>query len=125
LPSASCGVHALGDVGALDGEVVVDEDLVGVEDVVVVHVADAADGVADDLADVDDLVDGLGGAELLVLELRDGDFTTDDDDIALHEGLAGDAALRSILRQASRMASEMVSATLSGWPSPTDSDEKM
>src|SRR5258705_13595377 len=28
-------------------------------------------------------------------------------------------------RQASRTASEMVSATLSGWPSPTDSEEKM
>jgi hypothetical protein len=31
----------------------------------------------------------------------------------------------STVRQASRMASEMVSQTLSGWPSPTDSDEKM
>src|ERR1044071_3768687 len=28
-------------------------------------------------------------------------------------------------RHASRTASEMVSATLSGWPSPTDSEEKM
>src|SRR3569833_4638781 len=31
----------------------------------------------------------------------------------------------SIVRQASSTASEMVSATLSGWPSPTDSEEKM
>ena len=88
------GVHTLSDVGALDGEVVVDEDLVGVENVVHIGVTDATDGVTDDLADVDDLVDGLGGAELLVLELRNGDLTTDDDDIALHEGFAGDAAFQ-------------------------------
>src|SRR5204863_8975798 len=31
----------------------------------------------------------------------------------------------SCARQASSTASEMVSATLSGWPSPTDSEEKM
>src|ERR1041384_7364011 len=31
----------------------------------------------------------------------------------------------SSARHASRTASEMVSATLSGWPSPTDSEEKM
>ena len=40
-------------------EVVVDEKLVGVEHVVVVDVADAADGVADDLVDVDHVVDRL------------------------------------------------------------------
>jgi hypothetical protein len=89
-----CGIHALGDVGALDGEVVVDEDLVGVEDVVHIRVADATDGVTDDLADVDDFVDGLGGTVLLVLKFGDRDFTADNDDVALHEGLAGDAALR-------------------------------
>ena len=86
------GVDTLGDVGALDGEVVVDEDLVGVEDVVGVGVADATDGVANDLADVDDFVDGLGGAEFFVLKFWDGDFTADDDDVAFHEGFAGDAA---------------------------------
>src|SRR5690606_37253367 len=32
--------------------------------------------------------------------------------------------VRSIVRQASRTLSEMKSATLSGWPSPTDSEEK-
>src|SRR5258705_13811150 len=31
----------------------------------------------------------------------------------------------SCARHASSTASEMVSATLSGWPSPTDSEEKM
>src|SRR5512137_3213147 len=31
----------------------------------------------------------------------------------------------SCARQASRTASEMVSHTLSGWPSPTDSEEKI
>ena len=87
------GVHALSDVGALDGEVVVDEDLVGVENVVHIGVADATDGFANDLTDIDDFVDGLGGAELFVLELRNGDLTPDDNDIALHESFAGDAAL--------------------------------
>ncbi len=88
------GIDALSDVGALDGEVVVDKDLVGVEDVVHVGVTDATDRIANDLADVDDFVDGLGGAELFVLELRNGDLTADDDDIALNEGFAGDAAFQ-------------------------------
>jgi len=87
------GVHTLSDVGALDGEVVVDEDLVGVENVVHIDVADATDGFANDLTDIDDFVDGLGGAELFVLELRNGDLTPDDNDIALHESFAGHAAL--------------------------------
>jgi hypothetical protein len=88
------GVHALGDVGALDGKVVVDEDFVGVEHVVIIGVTNAAHSVTDDFADVDDFIDGLGGAVLFILKLRDGDLTTDDDDIALGKGLAGDAALR-------------------------------
>ncbi len=88
------GVHTLRDVGTLGGEVVVDEDFVGVENVVVIHIADAAHSLADDLADVDDLINGLGGAEFFVLELGDGDLTADDDDVALHKGLAGHAAPR-------------------------------
>jgi len=70
-------VDALGDVRRLLGQEVGDEDLVGVEDVVVVHVADVADRGADDFLEVD-----LGlGREL----------AGDDDVVALHEGLAGDA----------------------------------
>ncbi len=85
------GVHALRDVGGLRREVVVDENGVGVEDVVVVHVADVADGVADDLVDVERLVDGLGLAGLFVLQLRQGDLAADDDDVGLYEGLTGHA----------------------------------
>ena len=48
---------------------------------------------ADEWAAHEQRVDGLGGAELLVLKFGDGDFTADDDDVALHESLAGDAAL--------------------------------
>jgi hypothetical protein len=86
------GVDALSDVGGLGGEVVIDENGVGVEDVVVVGVTNVADGVADDLFDVESLVDGLGLTGLFVLELRDGDFTTDHDDVGLNERFAGDAA---------------------------------
>ena len=55
------------------------------ENVVVIHIADLADGIADD---------GV------VIELRlGGDFAAHDDDIALGVGLAGDAAVR-VLREA-------------------------
>jgi hypothetical protein len=87
------GVHALGDVRRLGGEVVVDENLVGVEHVVVVGVADAAHRVADDFFDVDDRSDRL------LADFRDGDLTATHDDVALHEGFAGHAAFR-IDRQA-------------------------
>ena len=40
-------IDALGDVGRLRGEEVVDENLVGVEHVVVIHVADPAHGIAE------------------------------------------------------------------------------
>ena len=69
------GIDALGDVRGLGGEVFVDEDAVGVEDVVVVGVADFADGGADDFGDIDDLVEAFGA------DVGDGDFATDDDDV--------------------------------------------
>ncbi len=79
------GVHPLCDVGRLRGEDVLHENLVGVKHVVVVHVTDLADGIAGDLH---------------VVEFRlGGDLAADDGDIALHVGLAGDAALR-VLREA-------------------------
>ena len=77
-------VDALGDVRGLLGEQVGDEDLVGVEDVVVVHVADVADRGADDFLEVDL---GLGG-----------EFAGDDDVVALDQGLAGDAG-EPVLRE--------------------------
>ena len=70
-------VDALGDVGGLLREQVRDKDLIGVEDVVVVHVADLADGGADDFLKVH-------------FRLR-GEFAGDDDVVALDQGLAGDA----------------------------------
>jgi hypothetical protein len=48
LPSAAARVHALRDVGRLRGDDVHDENAVGVENVVVIDVADLPDGIADD-----------------------------------------------------------------------------
>jgi hypothetical protein len=93
LAGRALGIHPLGDVRALDGQVVRDENLVGVEDVVAVRVADPPHGIADDLADVNHLVDRLGGAFLQVLQLGNGDFPANHDHVALHEGFAGHAAL--------------------------------
>ena len=71
-------IHALRDVGALGGEVVVDENVVGVKNVVVIDIANLAHGLADD---------GV------VIETRPGrDLATDDHDVALHERLAGHPA---------------------------------
>ena len=47
------GVHALRDVGRLLRDDRVDENLVGMEHVVVVHVADFADGVAGDFGEIE------------------------------------------------------------------------
>ena len=63
------------------------------EDVVIVGVADAADGVPNDLFDVDDRADRL------LANFRNGDFTAHDHDVAFYESFAGDPALR-IDRQA-------------------------
>ena len=77
-------VHALGNVGRLAGEVVVDEHPVGVEHVVVVHVADVANGRAH---------------HLLVIELRlRGDLAGDDHHVGFHHRFAGHAALRILLQ---------------------------
>ena len=78
-------VHALRDVRRLRGDGVHDEHLVGVENVVVVDVADVADGLAGDGVEIEL---GLGR-----------DFAADHHDIALGVGLAGDAAV-FVLRQA-------------------------
>ena len=88
------GVHALGNIRRLGGEVVVDENPVGVEHVVVVGVADAGDRVANDLFDVDDRTDRL------FADFRDGDFAADHHEVAFHKRLAGDSAL-GVHREAS------------------------
>ena len=79
-------IHALGDVRRLGGQVVVDENLVSVEHIVVVRVADAAHRVTNHLLDVDHRSDRL------LTNFRNGDFTAHDHHIALHKGFAGHAA---------------------------------
>jgi hypothetical protein len=56
------------------------------EDIVVVGVADAANGFANDRADIHHGVEG--GA----FDFWNGDLATDDDGVAFNEGLAGNAA---------------------------------
>ena len=78
-------VDALGDVGGLLREQVRDEDLVGVEDIVVVHIADFANRGADNF---------------LEINLRLGrEFAGDDDVVALDQRLARDAR-ETVLREA-------------------------
>ncbi len=85
LADRLAGVDALSDVGRLLGDQQVDEHLVGVEDVVVVDVADVADCAPRDLLEVEL---GLGR-----------DLAANHHDVRLDEGLAGDAA-ELVLRQA-------------------------
>ena len=104
-------VDALRDVGRL----LVDRDdhaaRVGVEAVLGARVADLARSAARTSArDVDV---GLGR-----------DLAGDDDEAGRDERLAGDAAVGSSARTASRTESEIWSAILSGWPSVTDSEVK-
>ena len=78
LAGGGARVDALGDVRALGRDDVHDEHAIGVEYVIVVGVADVADGLAHDLI--------VGGHGL------GGDFATDHDDVALGVGLASDPA---------------------------------
>ena len=77
-------IHPLRDVGRLAGKIIVDENLVGVKHVVVVDIADVADG---------------GAHHLLVIQLRlGGDLAGDDHHVGLHHRLAGDPAVRILLQ---------------------------
>ena len=78
-------VHALGDVGRLLRHDDVDENFVRVKHVVVVDVADFADGLA-------------GDGDVIELRLG-GDFTADDGDVGLDVAFARDAA-ELVLREA-------------------------
>ena len=51
-----------------------------------------ANGIADHFADVDHIIDRLGGAFFLILKFRDSDFTADHHDVAFHERFASNAA---------------------------------
>ena len=79
------GVDALSDVGRLLGDIHIHHHLVGVKHVIVVHIADFADGLAGQLHVVEL---GLGG-----------DLTADHGDVGLHVGFTGDAA-ELVLRKA-------------------------
>ena len=80
------GINALRDVGRLLGDDDIDEHLVGVKHIVVVDVADFADGLA-------------GERDEIELGLR-GDLTADDGDVGFHVSFARDAG-KFILRQTS------------------------
>jgi hypothetical protein len=75
----------LRNIGRLAGNDVANEDPVGVEDVIIVHVADLAHGIAHDL-------------DIIQFGFR-SDLAADDDDVAFGVGLASDPAV-GILRQA-------------------------
>ena len=78
------GIHALRDVRRLPGEIIVDENAVGVKHIVVVDIADVANG---------------GPHDLLVVQFRlGGDLARDDHHVGFHHRLAGDAALRVLLQ---------------------------
>lgn len=79
------GIDTLRNVRGLLGNDGVHKHLVSVEHVVVVHVADFANGVAGDLHEVE-----LGAR---------GDLAADNRDVGLHVGFAGDAAVL-VLRKA-------------------------
>ena len=83
------------------------------------------DGIADDLAHVDDLVDGLVVPVFRFWSLGMVISPPTTTRLLLANVSQATRLFGSIRRHASRMASEMVSQTLSGWPSPTDSEEKM
>ncbi len=85
LAIGGLGVNALGDVRRLLVHSDEDGAALVVKSEFRVHVADALDGLACDLLEVDDC---LGG-----------DFTGNDDETGVHEGFACDAAVR-ILREA-------------------------
>ena len=87
-------IHALGDVVRLIGDDGVNENLLGVKNVVIVDVTDLAHGIAHDLIDRNDVFQMLA-----LRQIGDRDLAADDDDVALGVGLAGDAAL-AILPQA-------------------------
>ncbi len=85
LSFGSAGVDALRNIGRLAGDDVANEDPVSMENVIIVHVADLAHGIAHDL-------------DIIQFGFR-SNLAADDDDVALGIGLASDPAM-GILRQA-------------------------
>ena len=62
--------------------------------IVGIGVTDSTNCITDHFTNVDHFIDRLGCAFLLILKFRDGNFTTDDNDVALHEGFASNATGR-------------------------------
>jgi hypothetical protein len=77
------GVHALRDIGRLFGDDIGDENFVGVKHVIVIHVTDAPNRIADELFDREDT-----RQRLFFRQARNGDLATDDDDVAFGERFA-------------------------------------
>src|SRR5205085_7269288 len=85
-------VDTLRNVGRLFGDDILDVDLVGVKNIVFVHVTDFANSFAHDL------VDWQNGGERFVLgQIRNRNFAADDDDVAFRVSFASDPTM-SILR---------------------------
>ena len=112
------GVDALRDVCRLRMEVVGEVEAVPMEAVLLI--ADAPHDIADGMLDL--LTDAGRPIAVLVHDAVAADFAGEDDAIGRGHGLAGDARLRVLDRNRSTIASEIWSATLSGWPSETDSE---
>src|SRR4051794_17386479 len=81
-------IDSLRDVGRLAGENVLDVDLVRVKNVVVVYVPDLAHAFAHDLRN------GKSGFERTVLgQIRNGDFSADNNGVTLGVSLARDSTI--------------------------------
>jgi len=109
-PALVRDVHALGDVRRL-----------------AVHRDDHANRVAVEVelaVVVADLVNNPPRDGRVVNRRRGGDLAGDHDQAGGEQRLASDARVRVLREAASRTASEIWSAILSGWPSVTDSEVK-
>jgi len=81
-------IDSLGNVGTLRSDDIIDENPVSVKHIVIILIANLADGIANDFPYID------GRFQCGILEFWNRDFTPDHHDIALGIRLTGDAALR-------------------------------
>jgi len=80
------GIHTLRDIGALAGQEVAYENAVGVENIIVIGVADPPDRFADNRANVHHRI------QCGPRDFGNGDFATYDDRVAFNKGFAGHSA---------------------------------
>jgi hypothetical protein len=86
LAGRGLGINSLGNIRTLSSKVIIDENVICVKHIIIVHIANFANSLTDDLLDVE-------------LGFR-GDFTANTNYITLNEGLASNSA-RFILSKAS------------------------